>query len=271
MELGADVNNVDAHGCSALHYMAKRGSHEDILTCDMLLRYGADTGIRDVDRGTPLSYAAGLCTRAEDGYYKICWLCFHYGADFEISEKHLDSLLCLAAEEGDMQFCKKLLQAGAGIDTKNKDDNSTVTIALNHGKQETHNMLALHKAAAEYDFAKCKEMINEGADPNSVNKEGCTPLYWVCKGGDHELAKQLLRQEADPNVADKSGLTPLYFISREGDAELVKEFLKYGADASAAGCIHIALELYHTQAAEALICAGDVNKVDATCNKNKIN
>ena len=77
-----------------------------------------------------------------------------------------------------------------------------------------------------------------------------------------EEFRRLIEQGEDLNIADKEGRTPLYFICQDGDNDMVKELLDHGADVDSAGCLHVALENYNNDVAETLIERGcDVNKV----------
>ena len=91
---------------------------------------------------------------------------------------------------------------------------------------------------------------------------GRTKLHEAAIEADIEECRRLIEQGEDLNIADKDGLTPLYFICQDGDNDMVKEFLDHGADVDSAGCLHVALENYNNDVAETLIERGcDVNKV----------
>ena len=67
---------------------------------------------------------------------------------------------------------------------------------------------------------------------------------------------------ADPNFVDKDGLTPLYFACSDGREDLVDKLIAKGADANADGCLQISLDLMYNFVARSLIKNGaDVNKV----------
>ena len=38
-------------------------------------------------------------------------------------------------------------------------------------------MTTSHKATIERDLAKCKKLVEEGADPKMVDKDGLSPIY----------------------------------------------------------------------------------------------
>ena len=91
---------------------------------------------------------------------------------------------------------------------------------------------------------------------------GRTKLHEAAIEADIEECRRLIEQGEDLNIADKEGRTPLYFLCQDGDNDMVKEFLDHGADVDSAGCLHVALENYNNDVAETLIERGcDVNKV----------
>ena len=91
---------------------------------------------------------------------------------------------------------------------------------------------------------------------------GRTKLHVAAIEADIEECRRLIDQGEDLNIADKEGRTPLYFICQDGVNDMVKEFLDHGADVDSDGCLHVALENYNNDVAETLIERGcDVNKV----------
>ena len=97
---------------------------------------------------------------------------------------------------------------------------------------------------------------------NIADKEGLTPLYFICRDGNFDLAKKIVEAGAKPHVKDENGLTPLYFLCQAGYNNLAKMFIDHGADVDSAGCLQVALDNYLNDVAETLIELGcDVNKV----------
>lgn len=54
-------------------------------------------------------------------------------------------------------------------------------------------------------------LLNCGADANTADVGGRTPLHIASKWGQQEAATELLRGGANVNVTDNSGLTPLHY------------------------------------------------------------
>ncbi|KAL7296064.1 hypothetical protein TKK_0010618 [Trichogramma kaykai] len=95
-------------------------------------------------------------------------------------------------------------------------------------------------------------LLERGADPNSTNEEGQTPLHVVCRrqGDPEKLVKKFLRineKSSHPvrvDARDRLGHTPLHLALMEGNAEVAKFLLKRGANPNLANylgltCLHI--------------------------------
>ena len=91
---------------------------------------------------------------------------------------------------------------------------------------------------------------------------GKTGLYYCAENAEYEACKWLVTKKgAKPNIPDKSGLTPLYFMCKEGNIEMAELFLKHRADVNSAGCLEIATEFYHFKIVTLLV-------EDYKCNVN---
>jgi len=74
------------------------------------------------------------------------------------------------------------------------------------------------------------EAAKEGADPNTQNEDGETPLHEASYRGHTDIVKELLKHKADPNIQGTWGDTPLYSASYGGHTDIVKTLLAAGAD-----------------------------------------
>jgi ankyrin repeat protein len=101
------------------------------------------------------------------------------------------------------------------------------TPKINNGT--THTM-GLHKAAYEGDAERVKELLKKGANPNTKDVFGRTPLHEAASEGSVDVVKLLLEHGADPNIQDEVGWTPLHSAALWGHDDVVKLLLVYGAD-----------------------------------------
>ena len=79
-----------------------------------------------------------------------------------------------------------------------------------------------------------KVLIEHGADPNALDKDGQNPLLYALMNGQKEIAEFLIEQGPDPNVSDRDGQTPLHYAATFGYKEMVQLLIKSGADLNAA-------------------------------------
>ncbi|MBM3784593.1 MAG: hypothetical protein FJW30_09560 [Acidobacteria bacterium] len=91
----------------------------------------------------------------------------------------------------------------------------------------------LHSAVFADDVARIDALLRSGANPNSVNRYGITPLILAAGNGSSKAVASLLRAKADPNVALPEGESALMNAARAGSAEAVKALLVAGAKANA--------------------------------------
>ena len=61
-----------------------------------------------------------------------------------------------------------------------------------------------------------RELLNNGANVNTADKEVVTPLYIASQKRHFELVRQLLKNGTNMNTADKERVTALYIIVGEG-------------------------------------------------------
>jgi uncharacterized protein len=78
------------------------------------------------------------------------------------------------------------------------------------------------------------EQIKAGADVNSVQPDGTTPLIWAVDRTEYEIAEALIAKKADLNAKNEFGVTPLTQAARQSNARLVKMLLDAGAKVDSA-------------------------------------
>lgn len=68
---------------------------------------------------------------------------------------------------------------------------------------------ALHLGVISDSRQICATLILRGADPNQVNRQGCTPVFYVRS---KRILKLLLRAGADPLIRNRKGQTAFDFL-----------------------------------------------------------
>ena len=99
--------------------------------------------------------------------------------------------------------------------------------------QERNIHYQLLVAAREGNPAQVRTLLDAGAEPDSRDRNGDTPLNHVARKGDVELARLLLDRGASPDLANLSKVTPLMSAAYSGNAEIVRLLLGRGAEPGA--------------------------------------
>jgi ankyrin repeat protein len=92
---------------------------------------------------------------------------------------------------------------------------------------------ALFVAAASGQVERLDSLLAQGADVNSKNGAGRTPLMGAAFSGNVRVIRKLLAFGADPNTADNRGVTALMEAAAQGYEDAVKALIAGGADVSA--------------------------------------
>jgi ankyrin repeat protein len=103
----------------------------------------------------------------------------------------------------------------------------------------------LHRAAAEGDVAGARSLIEGGADLNTFDDVGFTPLHYAVRNGHHGLAKLLLDAGANVNAREEStnSNTAISVAVTEASPEMVELLLQRGANPGIRGWMGI--DAYH--------------------------
>ncbi|KAL5545105.1 hypothetical protein UlMin_008889, partial [Ulmus minor] len=177
---GADPNNTDYDGRSALHVAASKG-YEDITF--FLIERGADVNISDKFGNTPLLEAI------KNGHDRVVSLLNNAGAKLSIDGT--GSFLCNTVAMGDMKLLKRLLAEDVNPNAKNYDRRTP-----------------LHIAASEGLYSMAELLLDAGASVYSKDRWGNTPIDEARIGGNKNLLKLL-------EVARSSQMSEFSNSSRE--------------------------------------------------------
>lgn len=91
-------------------------------------------------------------------------------------------------------------------------------------EEKSENMLTLHEAAAKGDIDAVQELLNDGADVNTQDQGGETPLHRAIRNG-HVAVVEHLVKIADVNKPHHYGMTPLHIAASKGHEPIVKILL----------------------------------------------
>lgn len=91
----------------------------------------------------------------------------------------------------------------------------------------------LMDAARSQDTAEVKRLLKEGADPNSRDRNGRTPLMEAASEGYTQTVRALLENGANVNATDRVGWTALFWAAFSRRTETLRALVARGADVNA--------------------------------------
>ena len=259
LERGADVNAATSDGNTALHLAAQKG-HTDIVK--LLLEYGADPlasnvrGKRAYDLSSNEEIKEILFKHVSKGKdLNIELLEASKGGDLEyakwlIKKKTNPNItlydgntpLHLAAQQGHLNIVKLLLDNGADPLAFNVEGYRAHHLAATNeiknnlfgyiSKEKSLNY-ELTNACKDGDLEYAKWLIEKGANINTLDYQGFSPLHWAIGKGNFELVELLLKHGADVNLKAADTTTPLHIAVQRNHTQIIDLLLRYGVDVNA--------------------------------------
>lgn len=229
---GADVNAKDKNDCTPLHSAVKEGRQD---VAELLVVKGADINAKDKSEYTPLCYAV-LGKQKE-----IIKLLVTKGADVNFTPKDGYPPLCFAVWFQDKEMVELLVAHGAKFDVKDQGGWTAFRYAAAQGSRDILEIFVskgadvstLHMAACVGDSARVRSLLEQGANVDTKDELGWTPLYWAASTGQAEVAELLITKGADIQAKTNDEGTPLHQASTCGSEELVKLLISNKADVNA--------------------------------------
>jgi len=260
LEQGVDVNAKDENGRTPLLLAAR---NNDVNTAKLLISAGADVNAKENRGYTPLYYVFWF------GNKDLTTLLISKGAEVNVEPQKDYPLIYYAVWNEDLDTVKLLVAKGAKFDVKILEDRTAFHYAVGQGSRDIAEFFVskgidastFHVAAGMGDLARVKNHIEQGADVNTQDELGWTPLYWAASLGQTEVAKLLIDKGADVRTAATDGGIALHQAAQAGDNELVELLLSKGADVQAKTKrgdtpLHSAAGYGHREVAEFLIAKG---------------
>ncbi len=232
LEAGADANEADSDGSSALLWAAYHSSSELVA---LLLERGADPNLANAFGVTPLLQASRY------GDVDAMRVLIGGGADVSRSVRDGETPLMAAARTGTLQAVQLLLDSGS-------DPNVAETV---------EGQTALMWAAAEGHLDVVAALLRAGADPNAKARTsdltkrsmrtdfpsgGFTALMWAARNGEEAMVRRLVEAGADVNATNGDGATAMMLAIVNDRYDMAATLLELGADAND-GSLWYAIEM----------------------------
>ncbi|ETV93232.1 hypothetical protein H310_12676 [Aphanomyces invadans] len=137
-----------------------------------------------------------------------------------------------------------------------------------HDNDSQVNDYYLLKAAKSGNVAKVQTCLSNGANINSSDERGRTPLHKASQKGHVTVVEMLVERGAGIDATEEDGWTPLHLASQNGHVDVVKRLLGKGANVHASEelgrtPLHIASDEGHVTIVEFLVERGaDIDASD---------
>lgn len=201
---GSSVNPTKENIIGPLHCAAREG-HKDALGSLLILQ--ADVNAVAAKGRTPLMEA--IINNHENIVKKLCE---HEELDINKKDDAGNTALMLAVALGNVKMTKYILNVGAGKNNDDRDSNNNTALHIGAGNKNT-NILQL--------------LLDHGANIESKNEFGQTPLMSATLKGNSKAVSWFLNQHpvSDINASSKEGWTPLMVAIHLGYFEIVDEMM----------------------------------------------
>jgi hypothetical protein len=126
------------------------------------------------------------------------------------------------------QFLKAVRERDGTEATKFLNEPGTTVV---HARDRATNESALHIVVQRRDDLWTKFLLDRGANPNSADRNGVTPVSLAASLGFVEGLERLLKAGGRVDVPNASGETPLISAVHRRDTAIIRLLLKNGASA----------------------------------------
>ena len=199
-----NFSNTNSSKQTLLHKLVQEGNEKKIQ--GLLAQQKELINKRDLDGKTALFLAV------IQGQPTVVQLLLNQGADPCIPSYEKETVLHAASFHGRLQVLKDLLQLALLKPFINGKDSS--------GKTPLHQAVC---GDSKPEIVQC--LLDRGADPNTRDQTGNTPLHLACQHGHVESFDLLMKKDTPFNLANDNHEMPLDLAIRWGRDEIFHHFL----------------------------------------------
>ena len=156
--------------------------------------------------------------------------------------------LHIAVANGNIGLARMLIESGSVLNAIDDVGRGVIHLAVTAQKNATdmvrfllfHNVdveirdhegkTPLHYVAAGWNEYVVFQLLENGANPNSISREGLAPLYLATKTGNSRIVRILIGHGADVNTSDNEGHTALHAAAFRGYFDVADTLIVAGAD-----------------------------------------
>jgi ankyrin repeat protein len=207
---GARANVTTRYGVTPLLLAARNGS---VGLIDALVKAGADPNGASPEGETP------LMTVTRSGSLAAAQTLLALGANVNAAESwHQQTALMWAVSDNQLPIAAALIRAGADVNARSKvwpgqpprPRGSETSFQSAHSNFPKGGFTALHFAAQYGSTAVAELLAESGANLETTEPDGVTPLMMAIINGHYDVAGVLVRKGANVDAVDRSGRGALY-------------------------------------------------------------
>ncbi len=278
---GADLAARDESGRTALHVAVEHGRRRAV---EVLLEAGADVELPEDAAPAYRALHRACLPRATNGEVDpdLVVLLLEGGARADVADDHGTTPLHLCVSWCDAELVERMIGHGAQASARDRAGATPLLVSVRRGAVPTP-LAGLIESEAQAplvasgrrhnpalarleDVAVLEVLLAEGADPNSPDKHGVTPLHGAAAAGTVWAVRALLEAGAAPDSGDEWDATPLHRCATPKVARLLLDAgAPIGAiDREGATPLHRAVGHGHSETADLLIDSGaDIEAADS--------
>lgn len=221
LDAGADVNHVGGHRRTALMYAARKGALEYVRE---LLEAGANVSLKDSEGSYALTLACSLGKRE----VALVLITQEPTTSRELSLLH-------AASVGFEEIVEQRLREGANLFERNECGFCALDLTIIYAQDSVfQRLLPLYSSKLEAlnqalgcailgdSIEYVRQLLLKGAEPNSADEVGDTPLIHAARRNSVAISEVLIASGANPLQKNRAGDDAIDIAQRSNSSEVFR-------------------------------------------------